>query len=420
MARRPFPPAAAGRLLRLTTALLIAALPLTLAGQAPAQRPASGGTWADDVIKQEGYATPPKELAEAVLAPRHLNVSLSGLSPDKKWFVDEIGDGPVAMKTFSKPFHELGGVFVDYKATRSRLVTIRNNAGIQLIAATDGSKKPIQLPAGARVSNATWAPDSSGVAFFVHGDDATHIWFADVATGKAHQLTKTPVLATLVTTFEFSADGKTLAFVQVPDARAPMPTAPAAPIGPTVKLADSDRNRLRTFPSLLSTVYEKELLEWHSTGQVALLDMLPTAKGTIRKVGAPTMVRSVDVSPDGTYLRVNRMVKPFSYDVPVASFGSIEEVWDADGKLLAKVSDRAINLGVQDDTQPPDPAAGAGGGRGGQQQGKREVAWRTDGQGLTYVEQEPAPARRRRLQPHAGRSVSRANAATCGRRRRST
>jgi hypothetical protein len=78
--------------------------------------------------------------------------------------------------------------------------------------------------------------------------------------------------------------------------------------------------------------------------------------------------------------------------VPVASFGSIEEVWDADGKPLAKVSDRAINLGVQDDTQPPDPAAGAGGGRGGQQQGKREVAWRADGLGLTFVEQEPAPA----------------------------
>ena len=389
MARRLLSAAAPGRLLRFTTALVIAALPLTLAGQAPAPRPAATGTWADDIIKQEGYAVPPRELADAVLAPRHLNVSLSALSPDKKWFVDETGDGPVPMKTFSKPFHELGGVFVDYKANRSRAITIRNNAGIQLIAVTDGSKKPIQLPAGARVSNATWSPDSSGVAFFVHGEDATHIWFADVASGKARQLTKTPVLATLVTTFEFSDDGKSIVFVQVPENRAPMPAAPTAPSGPTVKLADADRNRLRTFPSLMSSVHDKELLEWHATGQVALLDV---QKGAVRKVGAPAMVRSLDVSPDAKYVRVTRMVKPFSYDVPVASFGSIEEVWDADGKVLAKVSDRAINLGVQDDSQPPDPAAGAGGGRGGQQQGKREIAWRADGQGLTYVEQEPAPA----------------------------
>ena len=49
---------------------------------------------------------------------------------------------------------------------------------------------------------------------------------------------------------------------------------------------------------------------------------------------------------------------------------------------------------MQDDTQPPaDPPAQGGGGRGGQnQQGKREVAWRPDGQGLTFLEQEPAPA----------------------------
>ena len=28
-------------------------------------------------------------------------------------------------------------------------------------------------------------------------------------------------------------------------------------------------------------------------------------------------------------------------------------MWDADGKMLAKLSDRPINQGVQDDTQPP-------------------------------------------------------------------
>ena len=72
------------------------------------------------------------------------------------------------------------------------------------------------------------------------------------------------------------------------------------------------------------------------------------------------MIRAIDASPDGKYVRVTRMVKPFSYDVPVSNFGSIEEVWDADGRMLAKLTDRPINLGVQDDTAPaPDPAAPA-------------------------------------------------------------
>ncbi len=372
---------------RLAPALVLALSQLSLMAQGPAQN----GSWADEIIKKESYATPPPELADAVLAPRHLNVSLASISPDKAWFVDEIGDGPVLMKTFAKPFHELGGVFIDHKANRSRALTIRNNVGIQLISATDGSKRTIQVPAGARVSNAIWSPDAKSIAFFVHGEDATHIYLADVATGKSRLLTKTPVLATMVSSFEFTDGGKQIAAVVVPDGRAAMPQPPSAPTGPTVKLADNDKNRLRTFPSLMSTAYEKDLLKWHATGQVALIDV---QKGTIRKFGQPNMIRSVDFAPDGKYARVTRMVEPFSYDVPVSNFGSIEEIWDETGKVLAKLTDRPLNLGVQDDTQaPPDPAAAPGGGRGGaqNQNGKRELAWRTDGQGLTYIEQEPAP-----------------------------
>ena len=152
------------------------------------------------------------------------------------------------MKTFAKPFHELGGVFIDYKANRARALTIRNNVGIQLVSAADGTKKAIQIPAGARVSNAAWSPDSTSVAYLAHTDDASHIWIADVATGKSRQLTKTPVLATLVSNFEYTADGKQIAAVLIPDNRAAMPPAPSAPDGPTVKIADSDKNRLRTFP----------------------------------------------------------------------------------------------------------------------------------------------------------------------------
>jgi len=259
--------------------ILVPALSVAALAQAPAQgqgQPPAPLKWTDETLKQEGYATPPKELVEAVMAPRYLNVALTNASPDKKWFLDEIGDGPVTMAVFSKPFHELGGVFVDFKANRARTLTIRNNVGIQVVSAADGSKKAIQLPAGARVSNATWSPDGSLIAFYVHTPDATHIWVADPATGVSRQLTPKPVLAALVSTFDFSADGKKIAAVLLPDGRPPMPAPPAAPTGPQVKVADdADKNRLRTFPSLMATPYDYQLLEWHATGQLAVLDVTP-------------------------------------------------------------------------------------------------------------------------------------------------
>ena len=86
---------------RLVLVSAVALLPLTLLAQAPAPaaRPAQTSqapapTWADEILAKEGYVLPPKELADAVLAPREMNVTLGNLSPDKKWFLDEIGDGP--------------------------------------------------------------------------------------------------------------------------------------------------------------------------------------------------------------------------------------------------------------------------------------------------------------------------------------
>ncbi|HET9371970.1 MAG TPA: prolyl oligopeptidase family serine peptidase [Vicinamibacterales bacterium] len=381
------PENAKARRWRVALVSLLALVPLTLAAQMP-----QSANWADEILKKEGYVQPPKELADAVLAPRHLNITLSSLSPDKTLFLDEIGDGPPAMAVFATPYHELGGVFVDYKANRVHSLTARGNVGIQTISAADGTRRNIAIPANARVSGARWSPDGKSIAYMAHTPEATHIWITDVATNKPRQITKTPLLATFVTSFEFVNGGKQIAAVLIPDGRRAMPAEPAAPTGPEVRLSDiGDRNRLRTFPSLMSTPHHFDLLEYHTTGQIALIDVATQA---VTRVGAPTIVRSIDFSPDGKYARVTRMTKPFSYIVPVNNFGQVEEVWDGAGKALAELSKREINLGVQNDDPPADPAqAGGGRGRGGAgQAGKREVAWRPDGQGFTYLEQEPAPA----------------------------
>lgn len=374
-------------LARISFIALLALVPYTLLAQAQAPRPAQ--SWADQIIQQETYATPPPELASAVLAPRHLNMTLSDLSPDRQWFLREVGDGPVVMATFARPFDELGGVFLDAVANRSRALTIRNNVAIEIISAADGTKRSITLPAGARVSGAQWSPTGSHIAFLMHGETASHIWIADTATLKARQVTKTPLLATLTPSVQFTSDGRHVAAVFVPDGRAPRPARPQAPTGPEVSLAESaERNRLRTYASLMKTPSDFELLEWHATGQLALVDITTQA---VKKMGTPQMFRSYDLSPDGQHARITRMTQPFSYIVPVSNFGQVEEVWDATGKVLVELSSRPINLGVQAAADPAaQPAAGGRAGGAGQA-GRRELSWRPDGQGFTYVEQEPAP-----------------------------
>ena len=126
------------------------------------------------------------------------------------------------------------------------------------------------------------------------------------------------------------------------------------------------------------------------------------------------MVWAFAFSPDGEYARVTTLDKPFSYIVPVSSFGKTEEIWDRTGRKLLEFNKTEISTGLRGNV--PD-APGVGGS--GNDSGKRQVAWRWDGEGLsTRVAVNISALQFRevgfkvwhqRLVRHANRHVRRAN-----------
>ncbi|MDX1494157.1 MAG: hypothetical protein R3253_08870, partial [Longimicrobiales bacterium] len=274
---------------RLVFTILLASAPfLGLADPALAQADPQA------VLADKSFVTPPDEIAEMVLAPRYLNVDLREISPDRRHFLHQVGDGPVTMDRFTKPFDELGGVFIDYAANRHRNLTIRSDVGIDIVSAEDGSVVSVDVPQGVRVSNASWSPDGSRVAFFGHTADATHIYVADPESGDVRRITRRPVLATMVTGFEWTADGDEIATVLVPEGRSARPVEPRIPVGPQVKQTEEGKNMLRTYASLMATPYDEELLEWHARGQLAVIDV---DSRDIDEMGEPAMITSFDFSP---------------------------------------------------------------------------------------------------------------------------
>jgi dipeptidyl aminopeptidase/acylaminoacyl peptidase len=337
----------------------------------------------DALLAQEGWARPPEVVARAVLAPRHENVTLSNQSPNGRYFLHQESEGLPTMAVFAKPHIWLGGLQVDPRANRARSLTTRGAAGLAVVEWETGRTLGIQVPSGARVSGAQWSPDGTRVAFFAHFEDATHIYVADVASGRSRQVTRTPVLATLNTSFDWTPDGRGVVAVLVPANRGRAPAAPAVPVGPQVRLTSEGENRLRTYFSLLEWPHEQALLEYHTTGQLAIIDVATRAE---RRVGAPAMIRSAESGPGGEVLRVTTMQRPFSYIVPPGNFGGRDELWAADGRVIATLSERPLNEGVRQ--------AGAGDGAPQAQDtsAMRSIAWRPDGAGLSFLEQEPAPA----------------------------
>ena len=337
---------------------------------------------AEVLLASEEWVEPPTEIAEAVLAPRYRNVSLSRVSPDGRWFLRETGDGPITMDRFARPFDELGGQFLEPQSNRSRSLSIRNSAGLQVISAADGSVTEIEIPRDARVSGSRWSPDGSRVAFFVHTDDATHIHVADPASGDSRQITRRPVLATMVASIEWTSNGEEIATVLVPEDRARRPVAPPVPRGPRVKRTEEGRNILRTYASLMATPHDAALLEWHATGQLATIAV---DNRRVTSIGEPAMIRGFDFAPDGLHARVTTMRKPFSYIVPVGSFGRVEEIWDREGNALAELSEDETGTGIRGTPSAPGVAGDE------EEPDRRQVMWREDGAGLTFLQMEPEP-----------------------------
>ncbi|HEX6941348.1 MAG TPA: hypothetical protein VF128_00395, partial [Gemmatimonadaceae bacterium] len=337
----------------------------------------------DEVLKKEGWVKPPAVVERIITAPR-TDISFSMPSPDRKWFVRTAMTDRGDIRDYGKPHIYLGGVAVDTKANRARMMTMRAGTALTLVDPRTNATKSLDVPKGATVSSPTWSPNGSQIAWVANFADASHVFVSDVASGKSTQVTKTPLLATLETGVDWSADGRTVTVVLIPDGRGPAPTHGQDGIedGPQVRLTEGRKLPQRIYFSLLEDPHDQAILEYYTTGQLAQIDVKSKA---VKKIGSPAMIRSVDTSPDGAYFRVSVMQKPFSYRVPVSSFGAVDQLWDNAGKVVADLGRTPLREGDSGDDDAP-----AGFGRGAAQSsadtGKRNIQWNPVGPGIVYLQ----------------------------------
>ncbi|MGQ0704221.1 MAG: S9 family peptidase [Gemmatimonadales bacterium] len=327
-------------------------------------------------LAAETYVTPPEDLVRLVTAPRQTNSTLSQQSPDGKLFLREETDGLPGIERLGKLHYYFAGLQVDPAAHRARSLTTRGATRLQVINGETGETRDIAIPAGATVTSPSWSPDGKQVAFIANFSDASHLYVADAATGASRQLTpvRRPLLATLVTSADWTAGGATILAVLVPEKRGPEPAPPSVARGPRVRIwLDSAKSPQRNFANLLQDPNDHDLMEYHVTGQLVAIDVRSRA---VRPIGAPGMIQNVDPSPEGKYVRVTTLRRPFSYVVQYSNFAQVEEIWDATGKVLAEVVKRPLR-------EAPDTGDTPGVRPEGN---RRSLTWMPKGEGLYYLE----------------------------------
>ena len=312
----------------------------------------------------DGYQTPPAALAQLVDAP---NTPAVDLSPDRSMMLLMERPGAPSIAEVAAPELRLAGLRINPRTNGPSRAS--SYTGLTLRALDGSTERAVTgLPAGAAIRNVAWSPDGAHVAFTVDGEDRIDLYVADVATGAARRLLDAAVNdAFYGRPFTWAPDGRSLVVRTVPAGRGAAPEAPRVPAGPVIQENTGTEAPARTYQDLLENPHDEAVFAHYVTAQLvrAALD------GTATPLGAPALYTNAEPSPDGRYLLVESIHRPFSYLVPAYRFPQTIEVWDADGDAVAQIADLPLMEEV--------PTA-----FGSVPTGVRNVGWRADADATLY------------------------------------
>src|ERR1019366_6570565 len=258
------------------------------------------------VFAATSYKLPPRAVIDILDAPGApiLRETPAG---DAILLVDAKQTPPLSL--VAEPFLRLGGVRLTPKrGARQHLVY---GTGLTLLTLPEGRKTRVELPAGSRIGLPIFSPDGAVFAFTRDTDDRPELRRS-------------------------SGDGRSLWLLEAPAGRGPAPPEPAVPTGPVIEETTGKTAQVATFQDLLKSSRDEDLFAYYGASQVVRLDL---ATGKRTPVGSPGLHESAEPSPDGKYLLVAKLKRPFSYRVPYEAFPHTLEVWDGAGTAVRTVAD---------------------------------------------------------------------------------
>ncbi len=314
--------------------LILMVLAITLVSMAPA-------------LAQEPYKLPPKAILDIIDAPPTPRVSMNA-ARDTMLLIDSESMPSIAY--LSQPIYRIAGIRITPMNNSVQILSF--STGLTLKKVKEGTTKKIVLPAGIKFSAPRWSADGQCAVFARYLDNGVELWALNAATGEAKALTAATLNMVVSGGMVWTADNRHVFVHMVPDGRGKEPEAPRVPIGPNVQVSGGKAVKTATYEDLLKTPYDEKLFDYYATSQIVEVDV---TTGQARKIGGPGVYTGVNPSPDGNYLLVTRIKKPYSYSLPYSGFARADEIWSKNGDLVNVVADLPPNEGIPMNGVPTGP-----------------------------------------------------------------
>lgn len=303
-----------------------------------------------DAFGQEGYQKPPAAVAAILDAPAPPALSIS---PTGEHVVFVQSSRYPSIEEVAAPMVRLAGLRINPKTNGPARAP--RAAGLALAPVTGGAPKPIPLPEGGKVGAPVWAPDGKRFALLNTTDTGIELWVCDLDALAPKRVAGARVSAAVGTAVDWMPDSKSLLVQLVPEGRGAAPQPPGAPAGPLVQESGGKAAPVRTYQDLLKDQHDAALFEYYCTSQLAVVSG-DWDKPTIRPIGKPAIHVGSDPSPDGAFVLVSRVNKPFSYLYPYSAFPRTVELYATDtGARVGTVSDAPLQDKVPIEGVPTGP-----------------------------------------------------------------
>ncbi|MCS7083051.1 MAG: prolyl oligopeptidase family serine peptidase [Bacteroidetes bacterium] len=344
-----------------------------------------GFLWGSSAGAQEvsRYKQPSSDIVALLEAPSPPSVQLS---PDGRWLLLMERPTMPTIGDLAQPMLRLAGVRINPRTngTFQTQFIVR----LTLLDLQRRLMQPVELPPEPRIGFVSWSPDGRRIAFVQQDSEGLALYVADPLTGRSRRLEVGRLNGSLGQPYQWLGGDRLLCWV-VPEGRGKPPAPPEVPEGPRVQETAGRQAPVRTFQDLLSSPYDEALFEYYFTAQLLELDL---ATERVSLLGEPGIFDEVEPSPDGRYLFVARILRPYSYFVPYGSFPRQLEIWTRPGGVRLRT---LALLPLAEDTPI-----------GGVRKGPRQVRWDpTHPARLLYVEALDEGDPRRRV-PHRDRLVA--------------
>ncbi len=276
------------------------------------------------------YQKPPKDILDVLNAPA---IPSSSISPAKdKILLIEPMTYP-SISELSQPMLRIAGLRINPLTNGAHRQNYATKISLKNIG--DGKEMPIELPTGAKIVSPQWSADGKYIAAGNVTANGVELWIVETATGKAKAL-KNVRVNTAFGGFAWMPDGKSLLVNLVPMKRAAAPNYQnVTPVSPSIQETTGKKGSLPTYQDLLKSPNDELLFDYYATSQLAAVGI----DGKIREIGQPAIFDEMDVSPDGKYILTARIHRPFSYLLTANDFPTTVEIWDINGKSVAKVAE---------------------------------------------------------------------------------